>query len=88
MIFDKDGNVVRNEDGTPLGSVDVNELPTPEPEDDLSSLTKAELVERAEAAGAKTSGLNKADLVALLEADAAVETVEPEGGDSGDDGVS
>lgn len=71
MIFDKDGNVVRNEDGTPVGSIDVSELPTVAPEDDLSSLSKAELIDRVEAAGGKTSGLNKADLVAILEADVA-----------------
>lgn len=71
MVRDEDGNIIRNEDGTPIGSIDVSELPTVEPDDDLSSLTKAELVERVEAAGGKTSGLNKAELVAILEADVA-----------------
>lgn len=36
-------------------------------DDDLSSLLKADLVERAEAAGIDTTGLTKADLVAALE---------------------
>lgn len=69
MIRDKDGNIVRHEDGTPVGSVDVSELPQPDPADDVSSLTKAELVDRlAEVApDTKTSGLNKAELVAILE---------------------
>ena len=36
-------------------------------EEDLSKLYKAELVERAEAAGIDTEGMSKADLVAALE---------------------
>lgn len=69
MIRDKDGNIVRNEDGTPVGSVDVSELPGAHDDEveDLSKLTKAELVERAEAAGIATEGLLKADLVTALE---------------------
>jgi hypothetical protein len=74
MIRDKDGNVVRNE----VGSVDVNELPrdaaaqaAPGGEEDLASLYKADLVDRAEAAGIDTSGMKKADIVAALEQESA-----------------
>jgi hypothetical protein len=39
----------------------------PEPEADLSALKKAELVEKAEAAGIDTTGATKADIVAALQ---------------------
>jgi hypothetical protein len=82
MIRDQDGNIVRNEDGTPVGSVDVNELPGAEADEDLSKLSKAELVERAEAAGIDTQGLLKADLVDALEGDSNEEVAD------GDDGTA
>lgn len=92
MIRDSDGNVVRNEDGTPVGSVDVNELPGAQAdaesdegsgEEDLHGLLKADLVERAEAAGIDASGKTKAELVDALEANEA-----NEGGDHGNDSVA
>jgi hypothetical protein len=42
--------------------------PPPEPAEDLSALTKTELVERAHAAGIATDGKTKAELVQDLEA--------------------
>lgn len=56
------------EDGAVVGSIDVAALAALRGEsDDLSKLTKAELVARAVEVGVDTAGLNKAELVEVLE---------------------
>ena len=63
----------------PVGSINVSELDDDEKAalgiavetaeaEDLSSLYKSELVDRAQAAGIDTAGLSKAELVEALEA--------------------
>lgn len=60
--------MIRTEEGAIVGSIDVAALEAEQEEqEDLSKLLKADLVERAEAAGVDASGMNKADLVAALE---------------------
>lgn len=46
---------------------DGDESPEEDEEEDLSKLYKAELVERAEAAGIDTAGMSKAEIVEALE---------------------
>ena len=81
--------MIRTEDGAIVGSINVAELTNDErrelgfevegdDDNDLSKLSKAELVDRVEAAGGKTAGLDKAELVAILEATVA-EVPESEG---------
>lgn len=65
--------MIRTEDGAVVGSINVAALEQAEADaeaeggEDLHSLLKPELVERAEGVGIDTSGLTKAELVEALE---------------------
>lgn len=89
----------RTEDGAIVGSINVSELTEDEKAElglndetaaaghiDWSGLTKAELVEKAQAAGISTSGLNKADIVAALEAGPDDDEAEPDDAEYYDEG--
>lgn len=52
-----------------LGITDTPDDDASDDDENLAKLRKAELVERAEAAGVETDGLTKAELLAALEED-------------------
>ena len=73
-------------EGAVVGSIDVAALAALEAgKEDLSKLHKADLVERAEAAGLDPAGMNKADLVEALGSLGGQPVTEPEDGPESED---